>query len=224
MTMRHRHVIAVLVLAAACGGETPPSAEGLAQAPDTTIKPVERQPLTEADLVDLDRSELSIEIPWTRNIVDRAPRPAAPRSLVESAVVTTHDGFDRTQFTFSMDAPFPGYRIELVDAGTAVRCGLPDEGHDEEGEPEGEEEEVQHAPELEGARMLVVRIHPGWTSEGRRVTIPTGTETYQLARVQEAGVVCSADDVATWVAGLTEGTDVRVLEFRDPHRLVVDVR
>ena len=79
-------------------------------------------------------------------------------------------------------------------------------------------------PEVEGNRFLVLNLHPARTSENGCSTMPVGTETYAQQRVHEAGIACEENDVVTWITGLAEGTDVRVLEMRGPNRLVVDVR
>jgi len=51
-----------------------------------------------------------------------------------------------------------------------------------------------------------------------------GTERFELTRLYEGGISCAADNVVTWIVGLSEGNDVRVLEMRSPQRLVVDIR
>jgi len=51
-----------------------------------------------------------------------------------------------------------------------------------------------------------------------------GTERFELTRFYEGGISCDADDVVTWIVGLSEGSEVRVLEMRTPPRLVVDIR
>ena len=81
-------------------------------------------------------ANLSVELPWTTNSINRSPNPVAPRSMVESVEVTAHERFDRMTFTFSSDAPAPSYEIRLVPPGLAVRCG---EGTDAEGDPQDEE-------------------------------------------------------------------------------------
>ena len=210
----------LLLALPACGSEPEPST---AQAVDTAIRPLEREPLTEADLVGLEMANLSVELPWTTNSINRTPNPLAPRSMVESVEVMGHEGFDRMTFTFSSDAPAPGYEIRVVPPGLAVRCG---EGTD--GESDSEDEEAQpvaeHAPELAGNLFLVLRLRPARIIDQGRRTMSIGTETYDLTRVHEGGISCDADDVVTWIAGLKEGGTVRVLEMRSPPRLLIDVR
>ena len=206
-----------------CGSEPEASTAQATQAVDTTIRPVEREPLAEADLLGLEMANLSVELPWTTNAINRSPRPAAPRSLVESIEVSGHEGFDRMTFTFSSDAPAPGYEIRVVPPGLAVRCG---EGRDGEADSADEDASppVEHTPELAGNQFLVLRLQPARIVDQGRRTMSIGTETYDLARVHEGGVSCDADDIVTWIVGLLEGGSVRVLEMRSPPRLLIDIR
>lgn len=168
-------------------------------------------------------ANLSVELPWTTNLINRSPNPVAPRSMVESVEVTAHEGFDRMTFTFSSDAPAPSYEIRLVPPGLAVRCG---EGTDAEGDPQDEEAQqaAEHTPELAGNQFLVLRLRPAHIIDQGRRTMSIETESYDLARVHEGGISCDADDVVTWIVGLKKGDTVRVLEMRSPPRLLIDIR
>ena len=220
MTRRLTCTFFLLLSLPACGGEPGASTAQAEQAVDTAIRPLEREPLTEADLVGLEMANLSVELPWTSNAINRNPRPAAPRSMVESVEVTGHEGFDRMTFTFSSDAPAPGYEIRVVPPGVAVQCGEGTEGGEDADAPP----EVEHASEIAGNLFLVLRLRPARIIDQGRRTMSIGTETYELARVHEGGIACDADDVVTWISGLSESSSVRVLEMRSPRRLVIDVR
>lgn len=220
MNPRTALVCFLLLALPACGSEPEASNAQAAQAVDTAIRPVEREPLTEADLVGLEMANLSVELPWTTNSINRSPNPVAPRSMIESVEVAGHEGFDRMTFTFSSDAPAPGYEIRLIPPGLAVRCGEATNGEaDEEAQPAAE-----HTPELAGNQFLVLRLRPARIIDQGRRTMSIGTETYDLARVHEGGISCDADDVVTWIVGLKEGGSVRVLEMRSPPRLLIDIR
>ena len=163
----------------------------------------------------LEPVDVSVELPWTRNTVNRSATPQAARSLVQSVVVSSHEAFDRAVFTFSSEAAFPGYDIEIVEPETAITCG------EVEG---GDSTVVEHAPAVEGRRFLVLRFAPARTRADGRAAVATDTDLFELPRIHEAGVTCAEDDAVTWIAGLADGTDVRVLEMRSPLRLVVDIR
>lgn len=193
-----------LTLAAACGGSGEQAAEGMAQ--DTAVRPVERQPLTDADLMGMARENLAMELPWTSNRVTRDPG-ASPRAPIASIEATGHDGFDRVVVTFVDMAPMPGYDVSIVEAGAELPCG---------GGP--------LAVTLASGRMLVVRTNPSRAATDSGRTVRTGTSAMDHTRFQEGGLVCDDADVSIWAAGLAEGGEVRVLEMRAPVRLVVDVR
>ncbi len=215
----------LLLALPACGSEPGASSAQAEQAVDTVIQPLEREALTEADLVGLEIADLSVEMPWTTNAINRNPRPAAPRSMVESVEVTGHEGFDRMTFTFSSDAPAPGYEIRVVPPGVAVQCGEGTEGVEADvGEDADARAEVEHTNELTGNQFLVLRLRPAHIIDQGRRTMSIGTETYELTRVYEGGISCDTDDVVTWIVGLREHSNVRVLEMRSPRRLVIDVR
>jgi len=223
MILRPARILFLLVALPACGSEPRASTAQAVQAVDTAIRPLAREPLTEADLVGLEMTNLSVELPWTTNAINRSPNPVAPRSMVESVEVTGYEGFDRMTFTFSSDAPAPGYEIRLVPPGLAVRCG---EGTDSEADSEEPDAQpvAEHAPDLAGNQFLVLRLRPARIIDQGRRTMSIGIEVYDLTRVYEAGISCDADDVITWIAGLREEASVRVLEMRSPRRLVIDIR
>lgn len=214
----------LLLALPACESDPEASTAQVEQAVDTTIRPLEREPLTEADLVGLEMAELGLEVPWTSNTINRTPAPTAPRSLIESVEIAGYDGFDRMTFTFSSDAPAAGYQIRIVPPGLGVRCGETTEGVEPGAEDTGESPEAEHTPELAGNQFLVLRLRPARIVDQGRRTMSIGTERFELTRLYEGGVSCDADDVVTWIVGLSEGSNVRVLEMRSPPRLVVDIR
>ena len=228
MTQPRAPLLFLLLALPACGSAPDASTAQAEQAVDTTIKPLEREPLTEADLVGLEMAELSLEVPWTRNAVNRTPSPTAPRSMIESVEIAGDDSFDRLTFTFSSDAPAPGYEIRVVPPGLVVRCGEVADGN---GETESGSEEgavaapdADHVPDLAGNQFLLLRLKPARIVDQGRRTMSIGTERFELTRFYEGGISCDADDVVTWIVGLSEGSEVRVLEMRTPPRLVVDIR
>jgi len=202
---------ALLVLSvAACGGDAGTPESAAVAAVDTTVGQIEREPLTEADLVDFDMANLSVELPWTSNRINRNPAEGAPRAMVESSEVMSYDGFDRVVLGFGADAPFPGYSIDVVDAGVAIACG--------------DSEETAVGADVAGDYKMVLRLMPARVEEEGRATLALGTDAYGLTRLQEAGAVCAENDAVTWLSGMSNASQIRVLEFRDPSRLVVDVR
>lgn len=201
---------ALLALAACGGGEGSDASRGsteAAQAADTSIRALVREPLTGEDLVGLSLENLSVELPWTENQVVRDPSSQAARASIQEVDVAGHEGFDRVIFRFGETTPFPGYRIDILEAGTPVRCGDED-----------------RTPALDEGQAIVVRIAPARASDRGEVRVPVRTTRANQTRFRATGLVCDDGQQAVWVASLAEGDQVRVLEMRAPNRLVVDVR
>lgn len=199
---------AAMLALAACAGDGAPSADGDASmAVDSTIRPVERQPLTEADLMGVAMADLSLELPWTQNRVSRDPAPSQGPGWVESVEALGGEGFARVLFTFADIAFFPGYEVDFVDAGANVACG-------EEGK----------ALSFSGDRAVVIRLKPANAHDLERVRVPVRTGSLARDQFTEGGLVCDLNDNVVWAAGLNSGDQVRVLEFRNPKRLAVDIR
>ncbi len=202
MTRRSRPVILLAALSlAACGGGDADDAEPRVAIQDTTAPPIERRPLDETDRTGLEPMNLVMELPWTENQVSRDPTPAAATATLTDVEVLSTEAFDRVIFSFSRDAAYPGYQARIVEDPSALACG-------------GEEPPVAEGP------VLAVTLTPVAPGSG----VETGVRTFGQSLFQEGGMACRQDDGVTWVARLDEGAQVRVLELRDPRRLVVDLR
>lgn len=206
MTRKTAFLVVCALSFVACG-DGAESGAGAAQAADASIKPIEREPMTDADFAGLARENLVVEVPWMTNRVNRSPVANAARALVRSVAVEEHEGFERVIFTFGEGVDFPGYSVEFAQPDSVMLCGE---------EPE--------STELAGAAVLLVRIRPARNSDEGRTTVRPGTSAVQQTRIREAGMSCAENDVVAWVAGLESSQAVRVLEMRSPQRLVVDVR
>ena len=174
---------------------------------DSTVRPVERQPLTEADLMGLAMADLSLELPWTQNRVSRDPAPSQGPGWLESVETSSGEGFARVLFAFDEIAFFPGYEVDFLDAGAEVPCG-------EEGK----------AMSLSGDRALVIRLKPANAHDLEEVRVRVRTSALSPEQFTEGGLVCDLNDNVVWATGLNSGDQVRVLELRNPMRLVVDIR
>ncbi len=193
----------VLFVLAACGGSR--EADTASMPVDTLIKSMEREPLTEADLTGFTLDELALELPWTTNQVGRAAAEGAPASSIRGAEVGGHEGFDRATFLLDDAEPVPGYDIAIAAAGTPTLCG--DGGY-----------------ELTAARSLVVSFRPARLGADEVTGSPAGIRGTGASRMARAGVACDTGDAVVWVAELSQGDQVRVLELRGPSRIAVDVR
>jgi hypothetical protein len=195
--------IAATALLAACGGSR--EADLASMPGDTLIKALEREPLVEADLAGLTLDELALELPWTTNTVGRGAAEGAPASSIRGAEVGGHERFDRVTFLLDDTEPVPGYDIAIAAAGTPTLCG--DGGYD-----------------LTAARSLVISFRPARLPADDLTSLPAGLRGTGATRMARAGVACDTGDAIVWVAELSQGDQVRVLELRGPSRIAVDVR
>ena len=219
-----RSTLLALVLAAfACGEADAPEPQA-----DSNIIPSDslivanapREPLTEDDLLDASLADLRVELPWTGNVITRDPGALAAHSFIDAIDVSSHDGFDRIEFQVASETPFPGYSIRIIDGGTVQACR--EEGAVDEA-AEAVDEEVEMVGE-EGERLLVVTFQPARAEMEGRPGPRFGIRGLGHTRLQDGGILCQGTRLVTWMSTLAEGDQLRVLEFRNPLRLVVDVR
>lgn len=196
-------LLATLVLLPACAAERSGDGDG-SMVQDTFIKPIEREPLTAADLAGMDLAQVAVELPWTRNRMTRDPVEGAPPADVRSADVEGHESFDRVTFQLDDALPMPGYEVTLADSGAAVACGS--------------------ATRTLDARSLVATFRPARGGNGDERWIRAGVGATGASRMGRAGVLCDEAGTVTWIAEITGGDQVRVLELRGPSRIAVDVR
>jgi hypothetical protein len=136
--------------------------------------------------------------------VEKGPGTAPSVAVLVDVRAGRHEGFDRIVFEFE-DA-LPGYRIEYVEAPIAhCASGLP--------------------VEITGQAFLKAGFSPAAAHD-----VSTGDSTFDpselapaLPTLVEAERTCDFEGVLSWVLGLSEEVDLRVLELEDPYRVVIDV-
>jgi hypothetical protein len=125
-------------------------------------------------------------------------------TVLTSVRTAKHEGYDRIVLEFKDRVP--GYHLEYVDK--PVRdCG-----------------EGQVIP-LAGDSWLEIRMYPvdGHTQEGQP-TIQERQRKLDLPVMLEGKQTCDFEAVVTWVLGLARPNPYRIVELKDPPRLVVDVK
>ncbi len=204
---------AALMMLAACGGKADAgqdaaSTAGKASA-NASTPVIQHQQLSDSALAGIDPSNVSVDLPWTGNSVRRAPSPSAAWATLQSVHVSGHTGFDRAIFTFAGGTPFPGYHVQLQKAGTTLSC-------------DGKEQPSK----LQGDVLLTVSLTPSRakTRSGKPIVRLRTLKVRGQKRMVQQGLTCDAADRVVWAAGLSQGTELRILELRKPQRLVVDVR
>jgi hypothetical protein len=115
-----------------------------------------------------------------------------------------NEGFDRVVFEFE-GTQLPGYHVEYVDK-PVIKCGS--------GEP----------TEVAGEGWLQVRLEPAQAHADGQVTVAERERKPGLPLLQELELTCDFEGQVTWVLGVKSPHRYRVLELREPARLVVDVQ
>jgi hypothetical protein len=135
----------------------------------------------------------------------RADRAAAGVATLRDVRTARNDGFDRIVLDFGGD-PIPSWEVEYVDRPVR-QCGS--------GDP---------VP-MAGDAWLRIHVQParGHTDAGQ-ATVTDRRRSPRLPAVRELVMTCDFEAHVEWVAGVGTPNRFRVLELRDPTRLVVDIR
>jgi len=140
---------------------------------------------------------------WTAGVVKLMRQGSMPVTL-RSVRAARNEGFDRVVFEF--DGPqVPGYQIEYVDK-PIIKCGS--------GDP----------TEVAGQSWLQVRLTPARAHEDGQATVTERERKAGLPVIQEMELTCDFEGDVTWVFGNAHPNKYRVMELREPTRLVVDVQ
>jgi len=127
-------------------------------------------------------------------------KPVTLRSVREAR----NEGFDRVVFEFD-GTQVPGYHLEYVDK-PVLHCAS------------GNEIPVA------GQGFLQVRLTPAQAHEAGNVTVAERERKPALTVLQELKLICDFEGEVTWVLGNASPRKFRVMELREPTRLVVDVQ
>lgn len=188
--------LALLASIAGCGGDEPETLrESLARLSDDSIAQQSTTPPA------ADPRE------WTAGIVER-PRPDIRPVTLREVRAARNEGFDRVVFEFA-DNPLPGYHLEYIDEPVR-ECGS------------GETVEVA------GDGWLLVRLTPAraheFIGESAEVTVRDRDRTFDHPALRQLTLICDFEGQVAWVLGVESPNRYRVLDLREPARLVVDVR
>ncbi len=141
---------------------------------------------------------------WTAGNMELKRHPGASVTL-RSVRAGQHADFDRVVFEFE-GAQLPGYQLAYVDK-PIILCGS--------GDP----------TPVAGQGWLQVRLTParGHNDQGQ-ATVAERELKPNLPVIQELERTCDFEGEVTWVLGNKKPNKYRVMELREPTRLVVDVQ
>lgn len=138
-----------------------------------------------------------------RDPVQVVATPSMAQAHLQEVRAAEHPTFDR--FTLEFDIAPPGYKVEYVDPPILA-------------DPSGQEVAVDGEAFLQITIQGAVASYlssPGYDGPGE---LKPG-----LPNLVEAELTGDFEAVLTWVLGLSEEADFRVLTLEEPPRLVVDV-
>jgi hypothetical protein len=140
---------------------------------------------------------------WTAGLVDIKRSTLKPVTLREVRSAR-NEGFDRVVFQFDGDQ-VPGYHLEYIDT-PVIKCGS--------GDP----------TPIAGQGWLQVRMQPAQAHADGKVTVAERERKPKLPVLEELELTCDFEGEVTWVLGVKHPNKYRVMELKEPTRLVVDVR
>lgn len=139
---------------------------------------------------------------WTAGVVER--RGGGRPVLLRAVRAARNDGFDRVVFEFA-GTRVPGFHVQYVDRPIR-RCGS------------------GNATEVAGQGWLQVHLEPAQAHDDvGQVTVSDREQALALPVLRELELTCDFEAQVEWVLGVAAPNRYRVLELRDPTRLVVDV-
>lgn len=204
MSARRRLAAAALLaaLAACAGGDAPPADSATAGAAPDSVASTPAPALPAADTGAPAGAFAGTLEPTRRE------RPVTIDATVLTDVRTARQaGYERVVFELRGDR-MPGYDV-LYESGPARQCGS--------GEP----------VDVAGTARLLVRLRGTHAHEfaGERavVTVAERDRRLDFPLLRQLTLVCDFEAQVEWVLGLAERRPYRVLELRDPTRLVVDI-
>lgn len=204
--MRCRLAIPLALLLAGCGNGHPDLSHALPDLPEDTRPAAASRVVQAGSAAPAPAATDTLGSEWTAGVTERSRSGMRPVTIraVRSA---RNAAWDRTVWEFAGDS-LPGYHMEYVDRPVR-RCGS------------------GATAQVAGQGWLEVRLQParGHDDAGRSTLLPVHrSRTVNFPVLRQVEQTCDFEAVATWVLGVAAPNRYRVLELRDPARLVVDVR
>ena len=136
--------------------------------------------------------------------ITEKPKGTENPALLKAVRFGGHSGFDRSVFEFA--DVIPGYHIEYVDK-PVYQCGS------------GE------VVPVEGDGRLLVRFdRTNAHTEQGQPTVENSEASPGLSVLKEAEMICDFEADVQWVLGVSSPNRYRVLELKDPARIVIDIK
>jgi hypothetical protein len=192
-------VSVLLQIALLSGCSQKPADEAASSA--VPVEETKMEPLTDPELMGLDRDKIVLTMPWSAGPVSHDPDSTSLKAGLTSVALSAGDGFDRAQFEFVEYFNLPGYRVAWNDT-TAASCRDP------------------KAPSA--SHLLFVEFEPATAKDrkGGATITPSGAG---LTAIDRARQQCDDNSYVVWTVE-ADSAQVRVVEMRNPPRLLVDIK
>lgn len=195
-----------------CSGSTQPSNNAASPAASSTSHPSPTiDSLANSDssinsvtaLPDENDGGLQADFSGTAGVTEKK-NDKTGAALLNAVRIGQQKNFERVVFQFA-GSELPGYHIEYIDKPVRS-CGSGD------------------VVPLAGDGWLEIRFYPAnaHTDEGKPTTARAYSPNYKI--VKELRSTCDFEADVTWVVGVASPNRYRVLELKDPTRLVVDIK
>ena len=150
-------------------------------------------------------SEAQADFEGTAGNTDKKNPNATGAVLLKDVRSAKHANFDRVVFEFE-GAQLPNYRIEYIDKPVRA-CGSGDV-----------------VPFQGDAWLSVLFTGANAHTEAGEPTIKDRTRSPNLTNVKDLKLICDFEAEVEWVLGVSSPNKYRLLELKNPTRLVVDIK
>jgi hypothetical protein len=183
-----------------CGSEEAPAPNSVSSGAATETPPTELPgtALQSTDYVGLEDGNISFHLHWVNGPINKEGTAGAAPADLETVRTAAGQTFDRVMFRF-VGAELPGYEVAWTAESSEGCAG-------------------GSAPPA-GAKHLRVRFRPA-NSPGR-ITADVADD---MVNIDGAAQTCAGGGAVEWHVAMSDSSQVRVLEMRQPPRLIVDVK
>lgn len=145
---------------------------------------------------------------WTQGPIRMLPSSLLRNSsaTLRSVHAMRQEGFDRVVFEFD-GGQVPRYEFRYMEPGE--RPGFGGSGR---------------AAPVEGEAFLQVRFYPAQAHRGGQLTVSQTNHMLHFPNLQQLRQLDDSEGYVIWVLGNKSANQFRVLELRNPTRLIVDVK
>jgi hypothetical protein len=188
-------------IAASCAGGS--RDDGVSDVPARSVPQPPAAAATAPDQ-EVPADEVPTPAEWTAGD-SRVEHPISGEVVQTEVRVARNEGFDRVVLEFAGD-DLPSYSIEYIDRPVR-QCGS------------------GHVVPVAGDGWLSIRLEPARAhDEEGRATIEERELRPDLPVLLELTITCDFEAQVEWVLGVASPNRYRVMELREPTRLVLDVR